>query len=114
MPAASQLGDAAPAHLRKRIVHRNDDALHAGANQRLRARRRLTLMATRLQRNVHRGARRALAGHRKRVHFRMRAAELFVPAFADDLAVLNDHAADHRVRLDRALAARGEREARET
>ena len=49
-----------------------------------------------------------LAGHRQRVHFRMWATEMLVPTFADDLAVLNNHAADHRVWLDRALAARSE------
>ena len=35
---------------------------------------------------------------------------MLVPAFAHDLAILNDHAADHRVRFDRTLAARSERE----
>ena len=35
---------------------------------------------------------------------------MLVPTFADDLAVAHDHAADHRVRLNGALAARSERE----
>ena len=46
----------------------------------------------------------------ERIRFRMRTTERIMPTFAHDLAVLNDHAADHWVRLDRTLAARGERE----
>src|SRR6476660_4318276 len=40
----------------------------------------------------------------------MRATKMLVPTFAHNLAVPHNHAADHRVRLDGALAARGERE----
>ena len=67
-------------------------------------------MTTGFERNVNRRAGCPIAGRRERVHFGMRAAESFVPAFADDFAVANDHAADHRVRLNGSQAARGERE----
>ncbi len=38
----------------------------------------------------------------------MRAAELLVPTFANDVAVAHDHAADHGVGLDLASAVHGE------
>ena len=40
----------------------------------------------------------------------MRSAELLVKTLADDLAIANDHAADHRVRFDGALTMQGQRE----
>src|SRR4051812_39083894 len=105
-----ELGDPAPANLRKCIPYCHDDARNTRANQRLRTRRCFALMATRFQRNVHGGTSRPLSGRRERIHFRMRTTEMLMPAFAHDLATLNDHAANHRIWLDRALPARGERQ----
>ena len=48
------------------------------------------------------------AGHAQRLDFGMRAAEFLVPTFADHRAVANNHAADHRIGLDVALAAGGQ------
>ena len=49
---------------------------------------------------------RAVAGDAQGLDLGMRAAESLMPAFADDFAVANDDAADHRVRLDVSLATR--------
>ena len=105
-----QLRDAAAADLLETDPASRPPRASRRRDERLRARRRLALMAARFERDVDRRARRALAGLGERVHFGVRSAELLVTSFADDLAVAHDHAADHRVRLDGALAAHGQRQ----
>ena len=83
--------------------------LNASGDNRVGAGRRFALMAAGLERDIHRRALRPLARRRQRMDLGVRPAELLVPTLADHLAILHDDAADHRVRLDKALAAAGQR-----
>ena len=58
------------------------------------------MVAAGLECDIRRGAGRAIAGGGERVHLGVRSAESFVESLADDFAVADDDAADHRVRLD--------------
>ena len=51
-------------------------------------------MAARFQRDIQGRAARGVPGGRQRVDFRMSLAELFVPSFANDLAVAHYNCAD--------------------
>jgi hypothetical protein len=100
-----ELLDAATGDLWERIAHGDDDALNPGGYDRFGARRRLAVMAARFERDVHRRACKALTSRSECIDLSMRAAKSLMPAFADDLAAANDHAADHGVRLDITLPA---------
>ena len=94
--------------LRKGIALGDDHAAHAGGQDGLRAGRRLAVVAARFERDVERGPGRPVAGHSQGLDLGMRPAEPPMPAFADDLRPLGDHAADHRVRLDEPLPPDGQ------
>ena len=74
------------------------DALHAGGENRVRAGRRLAVVAAGLERDVQRCSSRPLAGCPKGDDLRVRLAEARVNALAHDLTFANDDGADHRVR----------------
>jgi len=97
--------DALAASVRRRIEHGDNDAGDSGGEDGLGAGAGLALMAARLERDVHRrpfGLDAEVAAVLDRVDLRVRAAELLVVALADELAGLDDDAADRRVGLARA------------
>ena len=65
------------------------------------------MVAARFQRDVERRSRRTLAGDPQSLDFGVGLAKPPVPALADDLRSLGDHAADHRIRLDEPLPPGG-------
>ena len=65
------------------------------------------MMVAWLERDVEGCAARAIARLRDRSHFRVRAAVLRMPAFADYRTIPHEHCADLRIRLDPAPPARG-------
>ena len=104
---------AAAARLLARVLGGDHDALDRGREDRLGARRRPAVVGAGLERHEHRrpleiGPARARVGDRGDLG--VRAAELGVPALADDLAAARDHGADERVRADAAPAALGQLE----
>ncbi len=86
-------------------MHRGDDATNSGGDERLSAGGRLASVAARFQRDIGRCAAGLSAGKVQRFDFGMVAAESLVPSFADDAIGADEHAADHRIRLDKALTA---------
>ena len=97
--------EAAPGGLLGGIVGGDHDAPDARLQDRLGARRRLALVAARLERHVQRRpAQVRHAAGLDRVDLGVRAAVFLVPALPQDLAVAGDHGADDRVGLDRAGA----------
>src|SRR5262249_20271241 len=92
----------------KRISKCGDNASDVRLDKRLRARRRLALVAARLQGHIAGGAASLCAGLGESTNLRMRSAELLVPAFADDGAVAHKHSSDEWIGLDRPAAALGE------
>ena len=92
-----QQGEATAGNQRIGVFHGRDDAADAGSNQRFRAGRRAPVVAAGFERDVGGGTARPLAGGAQGMDFGMRLAGLFVPAFADDLAVTDQHAADARI-----------------
>ena len=101
--AASGLGSAIAATTRA----------DAGGEHGIGARRRAAGVVARLERHVERGAARVVSARpriRQRVDLGVRLARALVPAFADHRAVLDDHAADPRIRRRRVEAALGQHE----
>ncbi|VTM86327.1 Uncharacterised protein [Raoultella ornithinolytica] len=96
---------AAPGHLRVRVLHGGHDAGNARGNQRVAARRRSAVMTAGFQRHIGSGAPGFFAGHAQRMNFRMRLAGTIVKTFADNLAVLDDHTADIRIGMGRKAPA---------
>jgi hypothetical protein len=92
----------------KGIQHGGNDPSNASAKDRVGARRRLAVMAARLEGHVERGPERLFSGAIQRVHFSMSLPVLFVPAFSNDTAIANDDGANERVGLDMPAAAFGE------
>ena len=102
-----------------RVVGGDDHARDAGLEDRVRARRRLAVVAARLERDVHRRAARVgvAAGRGERLALGVRPAVGGVEALAEHLAVADDDGADHRIgrhapapalgELDRAREVRG-------
>ena len=87
------------------IVGGDDHAPDARLQDRVGARRRLALVAARLQRHVQRRAGQiGEAACLDRVDLRVRGAVFPVPALPEDLAVARHDRAHDRVRLDRAGA----------
>src|SRR5262249_23283961 len=84
------------------------DLGNAGRDQRIAARRRLPVMAAWLERYISRSAARRRYTRSQRVDFGMRLTEPLMQAFANDLPILHNHTADHRIRLNRSTAARGQ------
>jgi len=95
------------------VAHRGDDAPDARGEQGVDARRRSAVAVAGLER--HEDSRTFdVAPARPRIgecgHLRVRAARALVEAFAGDLAAVDDHAADARIRRRRVEAALGEHE----
>ncbi len=97
-----------PADFGKGIALGTDDSSDAGGSERLRAGGRFAVMAAWFKRDIGGGGFSASAGDFQGFDFRVRAAKFVMPTFADHGAIADDDAADHRVRLDVPLAARGE------
>ena len=103
---------ALPRHFRIGILERGDDARDAGRDDRVRARRRLAVMRTRLERDVERRAARRAAGAHERLGLRMRPAAGLRPAPPDDdRRPSTDDRADRRIGPGLAEPAPAERSA---
>ena len=103
-----QTVQAAPRHLRVRILHRGDHAADAGGNQRIAARRRTAVVAAGLKGDIGGGASRLFPRYPQGVHFGVRLAGAIVEPFADDLAVFYNDTANVRVRMGGKATAGGE------
>jgi hypothetical protein len=57
------------------------------------------MMAARLKRHIRGSTARALTRHTQCMYLSVRFTRTIVEAFADDFAVIHDHAADIRVRM---------------
>ena len=99
---------ALAADRRKRVLHGNDDLDDAGLDKRRRARRRLALVRTGFQCEIGCCPARLCARGPERIDLGVRLARGLVPALAYDLAVPDQHAANHRIRMSRMAAARRE------
>ena len=86
-PGLSQCCNSASCNLWVGIFDGDDHTLYAGAYQRVRARRRTTVMAARFEGNVNRRTTRPVSGRGERVYLRMRFARGAMPTFADDPVV---------------------------
>ena len=94
----AQDAEAAPGGLRARVVAADDDARDAGLEDRLGARRRVPVVAARLERDVQRRAVQVrVAARGDRVDLGVRAAVVVVPALAEHRAVARDDGPDERV-----------------
>ena len=101
---AAQPRQPAPGDLRIGVLHGGDYPRDTGLDQRLGAGRRAAAVAAGFQRHIRSGAARAVAGLAQRVHLSVRLTRTHMPAFADQLPVLDDHAADPGVRMGRIQA----------
>src|SRR5512138_2642802 len=97
--ARDELLDARAAHFWVRIERADDDALHAGANQCIGARRRASVKTVRLEGDVRGRTARADAGGFERAHLGVCLAGLAMPAFADDPLADREHTTDARIRM---------------
>lgn len=94
-----QTQQAATGDLGVGILHRRDHPRHPGAHQRIGARRGAAEVAAGLEGHVGGGAACILAGLAQGMDLGVRLAGADVPALADHLAVLDQHAADARIRM---------------
>ena len=106
--ACAQLRETAAGDLRVRVLARHDDAGDARRQQRVGARRRAAEMRARLECDVGGCTTRPFARGAQREDFGVRLAGALVPAFADDLFAMSDHAADARIGLRRMQTEIGE------
>ena len=67
-------------------------------------------MRTRFERDIDRRTACALAGGAQRMHFRVRLAGTFVPAFAHHNAIAHDHTTHARIRRGRIQPASRQRQ----
>ena len=105
---------AAPGDERVRVAQRDDDARHAGSDERIGARRRAAVVRARLERDVDRRAANVDAARRgiaQRHRLGVRAARFLRVAAAGEPAVgADDDAADARIGIGQAHRVRGQRE----
>ncbi len=94
-----QTQQAATGDLGVGILHRRDHPRHPGTHQRVGARRGAAEMTAGLEGHVGGGAACILAGLAQGMDLGVRLAGADVPALADHLAVLDQHAADARIRM---------------
>src|SRR5690606_38240704 len=87
-----------------------DDAVDAGGEQGFGARWGAAVVVAWFQRDVDGGTARAIARGGQGGHLGVRSTGAGVPAFADDLAVLDHHATDERVGRDAAAATLRQRQ----
>ena len=78
----------------------DEHAADAVLDDRVRAGRGAAPVAARLQCDVKIGSGCILGAVREGVALGVKAADVLVPAFTDDFSVLDDDAADHRIRID--------------
>ncbi|MNS34715.1 hypothetical protein D3C72_668480 [compost metagenome] len=88
---------------RVRVLHRRDHAGHTGIHQCIGARRCAAVVAARFKRHVSGGATSLLTGRAQGVDFSVGLAGALVPAFADNLPALHDHATDPRIGVRRVM-----------
>ena len=103
-PPHCKLSIPVPATFGLRILHCDDDDRHTCGNQCLGAGRRPSVMRARFERDVGRASPRLCTCRFKRIDFRVRLAGSAMPAFADNLAVLNQDTADPRIGMSRIQA----------
>ena len=89
---------------RVRIFEGADDARDAGGDQGVHARRRFSVMGAGFERDVGGGAAGGVTRVAQGFGFGVRAAALLGPAAADDGSLIDDDAADGRVRPDATQA----------
>ena len=99
--------DATAIDLIKGVAVSNDHSAEAGFDDGLGTGWSFALMAAWLQGDNHRSVLGSRAGLAQRFDFGMRAAELLVPTFAQNLGFLRNHATDQRVGFDPALSLGG-------
>ena len=101
----AQNPEPAPRRLLGGIVRSDHHPLEPGLNDRVGARRCLSLVTARLQRDIQRRPAQILqTTGLDRVDLGVGATELLVPALTEDLAVAGHHRAHDRIRADRARA----------
>ena len=108
--AVAQLAQAAAVDLRVRVAEGDDRAADAGGHQRVRAGRRLAVVAARLERAVERRAPGALAGLGEGHRLGVRLSRRQVPPATDDLSVAHQDGADQRIGVRAAAASLGQGE----
>ena len=85
-PCLAEQLDSFSGHLRKRVRHRRHDFSQSGGDDRIDARRRLSEMATRFERDEQVAPLRGGPGLGDGRDFGMRTAEALVPAFSRQVA----------------------------
>ena len=103
-----QQRQAVARHLRIGILHRRHHPHNPRRNQCLGARRGTAMVRTRLQRHVHRRATRRITRLHQSMNFSVRFTGALVPALPHHPAVLDDDAADARIRAGAVHAALSE------
>ncbi len=97
-----------PGHLGIGILHRGAAPRHPGDKQGFGAGRGATVVTAGFQGNVKGRPARSVASGLQRVNFGMLPAGTYVPALADDLAILDDDTADARIGAGREETALGQ------
>ncbi len=100
-----QRSPAVAADLWKRILHGDHDIFYTGVDQCGRTRRCLAFVRAGLQCQVRGRAARFRSRSAERIDLGMRLARSLVPALANNLAVANQHATYHRIRMCRVDTA---------
>jgi hypothetical protein len=96
-PGSAQASQPLPGDEWIGIGHGGNDAAHTRRQQRVGARRRATLMTAGLKRHVDGRPARTFSGSAQSMHFGVLLAGAQMPAFADDLAIIDDDATDTRI-----------------
>ncbi|MNV10770.1 hypothetical protein D3C71_1013100 [compost metagenome] len=94
---------SATGDFRIRVLHRRDHPRHTGIDQRIGAGRCAAMVAARLKRHISSGTASLIARRAQGVDFGMRFTGALMPAFADNLPIAHDHAADPRVGVRRVM-----------
>ena len=94
-----------PRHQRIRIFHPHNHPFDSRFENRLCARRRLPVMATRLQSHIQSRPIRALLAIPQRIPLRMPSPETLMPPLSDNPSVADYHRANQRIGIHPTLAA---------
>ena len=111
-PAARSRRKPSPGDARVGVLEGDDDPPHPGGDQRIDAGRGLAPMAARFETDIGGGAASGFAGPAQRLGLAMRPPARLRPAAPDDPPLIDDDAADRRVRPDRAEPAARQRQRR--
>ncbi len=100
--------DSIPCYERIWIKVSDNNFSHSMPDQHVRARWRFTMMWTWLQAHINSGIFQSffIVKMLHSIHFRMRFAISFMPSLSDDLVLVNDYTANHRIRTDMSLPSR--------